>query len=319
MEGKDESGSEKQRVVRIRKGIVGSGQRMEKEDRKRRGKTYKGCNRAFARVDHEGGLRAEAWSLEGVVTAFDAESAALVREVELCYLQASPGAAFNIFTDSQAAMARLQDDRPGHGQHMASRGIMFAKGAYRRGASITISWVPGHAGVLGNEIADQWATEAATRELRTRGVSSVGRDTIAADTTVSRTFLKSALRRRAVSVWRDEIRKRSQGREPFRAVSKDRIPSIPRALRRTNRSLASRFFQLASGHGMIAPFLKEKYGWVESDVCWCSNGRQSREHLFKECRTWRDEIRLLWKTVGDISGEAKSGMLGSGKGKKVSC
>ena len=56
---------------------------------------------------------------------------------------------------------------------------------------------------------------------------------------------------------------------------------------------------------MIAPFLKEKYGWVESDTCWwCSNRRQSREHLFKECMAWKTEIRQLWKTVGDISGEA---------------
>ena len=49
---------------------------------------------------------------------------------------------------------------------------------------------------------------------------------------------------------------------------------------------------------------------------WCSNGRQSRENLFKECKTWRDEIRLLWKTVGDISGEAECDTLGKGRGRK---
>ena len=56
---------------------------------------------------------------------------------------------------------------------------------------------------------------------------------------------------------------------------------------------------------MIAPFLKEKFGWVESDQCWwCDSGRQSREHLFKECRTWKEQIRELWKKVGEVSGEA---------------
>ena len=56
---------------------------------------------------------------------------------------------------------------------------------------------------------------------------------------------------------------------------------------------------------MIAPFLKEKFGWVESDQCWwCDGGRQSREHLFKECRTWKDQIRKLWKKIGEVSGEA---------------
>ena len=43
-------------------------------------------------------------------------------------------------------------------------------------------------------------------------------------------------------------------------------------------------------------------GWT--DQCWwCSCGRQSREHLFKECRTWKKEIRELWKRVGEISGK----------------
>ena len=56
---------------------------------------------------------------------------------------------------------------------------------------------------------------------------------------------------------------------------------------------------------MIAPFLRDKFGWVESDQCWwCDSGRQSREHLFKECRTWKDQIRKLWKKIGEASGEA---------------
>ena len=68
---------------------------------------------------------------------------------------------------------------------------------------------------------------------------------------------------------------------------------------------------------MIAPFLKDKFGWVESDTCWwCSSGWQSREHLFKECRTWKDEIRLIWKTVGDIAGGHRVRTTGRYKGRK---
>ena len=70
------------------------------------------------------------------------------------------------FTDSQTAMLRLQDDRPGPGQQVAVRGIRVAKEAYRRGADINTNWVPGHARVPGNEVADQWAVDAATREHR---------------------------------------------------------------------------------------------------------------------------------------------------------
>ena len=52
---------------------------------------------------------------------------------------------------------RLQDDRPSPGQQVATRGILVAREAYKRGADISINWVPGNAGVPGNEMADQWA------------------------------------------------------------------------------------------------------------------------------------------------------------------
>lgn len=35
---------------------------------------------------------------------------------------------------------------------------------------------------------------------------------------------------------------------------------------------------------------------------WCDKGRQSREHLFKECTAWTGEIRKLWSKVGKASG-----------------
>lgn len=55
---------------------------------------------------------------------------------------------------------------------------------------------------------------------------------------------------------------------------------------------------------MIAPFIKEKFEWIDYDSCWwCGSARQAREHLFKERVTWREEIRGLWKDVGKISGE----------------
>ena len=60
--------------------------------------------------------------------------------------------------------------------------------------------------------------------------------------------------------------------------------------------------QLLSGHALIAPFLKEKWRWTDSDRCWWrETGRQSREHLFKECTAWTSEIRKLWTAVGEAS------------------
>ena len=244
-----------------------------------------------------------------------------MRGLELCILEATPGASFSIFTGSQAAMTRLRDDRPGPGQRMATRGIPLARETIQRGASVTIRWMPGHAGVLGNEIADQWTLDAATREHRCHTSEEALGAPRSTSRHTSQTFMKTALKMRAVSMWREEIISRSKGRRSFRLPWEGEVPRIPPDLRRAPKEVASRFFQLASGHAMIAPFLRDKFGWVESDSCWwCSGGRQSREHLFKECRTWKEEIRTLWKEVGKISGCCERREVGRiYKGKKGFC
>ena len=91
-------------------------------------------------------------------TAFDAEVAALVRALKLCALDATAGAEFRIFTDSQATMARLRNDQPGPGHEMARRAIGIARaGIHERGARVQVLWVPGHARVPGNGLADEGA------------------------------------------------------------------------------------------------------------------------------------------------------------------
>ena len=179
-------------------------------------------------------------------------------------------------------MERLRTDRAGPGQGMAIKGIRLATEAIKRGAAITIRWVPGHARVPGNEVADQWASEAATREHKYR----MGRGVLNLPTTsqASRTSLKTVLKKKATVKWRSEVVERCKGRKAFHIPGGDRAPGIPEELRRAPKEVASRSFQLASGHAMIAPFLKDKFGWLDSDMCWwCGGGRQSREHLFKEC------------------------------------
>ena len=70
-------------------------------------------------------------------------------------------------------------------------------------------------------------------------------------------------------------------------------------MRGVTKRVAARFFQLLSGHAMTAPFLKDRWGWMDSDRClWCEKGRQSRELLFKECAAWTGETRKLWTEVG---------------------
>ena len=253
--------------------------------------------RSIRKREGHGGFRAESWSLGAQSSAFDAEVQALVRAVEICALDATEGASFRVFTDSQAAMRRLTDDRPGPGQSLATRAIMVARaGIYKRGASIKIQWVPGHQGITGNDLADSCArneadrADALRRSRRERG--DVRREKQGG---ISLAFIKGQARREANMEWREMIKNLNRKRKgnTFRRGGEG-IPKIPEAIRRAPKAIASRFFQLASGHAMIAPFLKEKFKWVDSDLCWwCTKGRQTREHLFKECPAWKGEIRQL--------------------------
>ena len=318
VEGDEDQNAQENRVVIRKNGMLGRGGRGAGGIR-----TYGEGVRSFRRFGGGKCFRAEPWTLEGVATSFDAGRGGSSRYRDLLY-GSQAWRQFNVITDSQTATARMRDNRAGPGYEKAVRGIRLAKELFQRQATLSIRWVPGYAGVLGNEIADMWATDASAREERTRiGSSRIGgsRGCASMQGTKSMTFLKTQLKKKAAREWREEIIRRSQGRRSFRVPAEGERPRIPPGLQRTPKELASRFFQLSSEHAMIAPFLKEKFGWVESDGCWWSGGgRQSRKHLFKECRTWKDVIRKLWTEVGEISGSIRDTSQGEiYKGRKGFC
>ena len=65
------------------------------------------------------------------------------------------------------------------------------------------------------------------------------------------------------------------------------------------KRLASRFYQMKTGHALTGKYLKH-IGSRESDACWwCGRpgASQTREHLLKSCPTWRQQQKVLWKEV----------------------
>ena len=66
-------------------------------------------------------------------------------------------------------------------------------------------------------------------------------------------------------MWRDEIVKRNKGKGVFRCPDKDSKPRLRRGLGGIPKGLASRFYQLASGHAMLAPLMTGLGGW--SPIC----------------------------------------------------
>ena len=145
----------------------------------------------------------------------------------------------------------------------------------------------------GNERADRAAREAAELPpLRTtRNRSSLA-------------YLSRGTAERMNRRWVESTMAIGSDRRAFTLPDHRARPGIRPRLRTTRKGAAARFFQLLSGHAMVASYLKERWGWIDTDKCWwCDGGRQRREHLFKECGTWKDEIRELWEKVGNISGK----------------
>ena len=69
-------------------------------------------------------------------------------------------------------------------------------------------------------------------------------------------------------------------------------------LAKANRAVASRVYQLRTGHALIGPYLK-KIGKRASDTCWWCDREvmQSRKHLFKSCKKWKSQQAILWAEV----------------------
>jgi ribonuclease HI len=69
-----------------------------------------------------------------------------------------------IFTDSQAALNRIQHNEPAPGQTWASAIIRSTEDISRQNIQLEFRWIPEHAGIEGNETADQLAKDAAAPE-----------------------------------------------------------------------------------------------------------------------------------------------------------
>ena len=110
-------------------------------------------------------------------------------------------------------------------------------------------------------MADSWAIEEAQRTERMgRGRKSRGGTTGQERGKVSLAFLKALRKKEAIKEWREEIIRRRGGSRFFRVPADGETPRIPAELRKIPKELVSRVFQLASGHALVASFIKEKFG-----------------------------------------------------------
>ena len=93
--------------------------------------------------------------------AFDAEVFAILRAVRLLDERGESGREYTIFSDAQAAVARVQHDRCGPSQALAKAVVATVDDLYDRDNTLAIGWTPSHEGVQGHEQAGGAARLAA--------------------------------------------------------------------------------------------------------------------------------------------------------------
>jgi hypothetical protein len=74
----------------------------------------------------------------------------------------------------------------------------------------------------------------------------------------------------------------------------------------SSKRVASRFYQLKTGHFLTAQYLNWTKKRATPECWWCRYKTQTREHVFKNCPEWKEQQKGLWAEVWKETGRGKS-------------
>lgn len=216
---------------------------------------------------------------------YNGELEGITMAIEYASKIAVHGQGIYIYSDNQAGLNRLKTPSDNPGQSCQIRAVLAGREIEKKGASLSLEWVPGHKEVVGNELVDKLAKAASYQ------YPDLEQDSFA--------LLGVKIKQRTRAEWIDILdlyrkgntqNKRSYSNQ-FSLNPKSEI-SIPL---NTKREVASAFFQLKLGHGYIKSYLK-RLGHSESDECRCG-GKETPEHLILWCTLYWSERNKLKKSL----------------------
>jgi ribonuclease HI len=231
------------------------------------------------------------WYLGASIEVYDAELLAISKAIKhsldiVKQKDIAKNIYIYIFTDSQAAIDRIKKHLDiGPGYSIVRECIQLANRIAKLGARIAIRWIPGHANILGNEIADQLAKRAA----RTPQLNPYIK--------VSLTNIRRKLNKSLIDNWQKDWEENTAKGKHYSQFK----PYIKRKAIKptTNRRTWTAYIQLKLGHGYFRSYLSRIR--QDSDRCigQCQ-GIQSPIHLYLSCQHYKEEQKALISKLKDL-------------------
>jgi hypothetical protein len=97
----------------------------------------------------------------------------------------------------------------------------------------------------------------------------------------------------------------------FRVTIKYKLPSKQRPDRTvagSSKRLASRFYQLKTGHCLTGQHLSWTQSRPSAQCSWCPYRMQTWEHVFKNCPRWKIQRKVPWAKVRERPGGGRTGL-----------
>lgn len=211
---------------------------------------------------------------------YNGELEAIAMAAEFAAEQTSFGHQYHIYSDSQAALHRLNQLSDQHGQQCQLRIVNACTNINQRASSLHLHWIPGHNKIEGNLKADQMAKEVSLKP------PDINFTTFA--------MIKITGKEQMISAWTQYINKKKAKLKQQRGETQydKKFPFIKPSLnfqlpKNTTRKVASAFFQLKLGHGYNRSYL-HRLGHVTSDRCECGK-KETPEHLLLCCNEYNSE------------------------------
>ena len=217
-------------------------------------------------------------------TIYDGELEAIVRAIEHANRQTWKKEYVIIFSDSKAALQRLENLDIKAGQWQVRRAIIAAQELQEQGTRVTLQWVPAHQGLKGNEEADKLAKIASNLEPDD-------------SYPISLACISQEIEILKINEWQNILENYDSKRQqqsthlsyseiyPWQIRSK---PWVPRGVR---KEVSSAFYQLKLGHGYFKSYMK-RIGKSTTGKCRCGEEQDAR-HLLLDCRRYSQNRKRM--------------------------